>query len=188
MRITLMSVIGLCILVVGPFIFHFWKVGISGDPKDWAQFSGYVGGVISPALSFAGLVMVVRTFELAETRRSEDLFVGALKELSSARAAAITAYDEAKKVTSPTTFEQILRFSLDLPPDSATWLFGYRGALLNLEVLLNRLPEKSKQFLRPMLRSKFDAGESALLRACIPMKSAIPNLLELFGSDTDAKN
>ncbi len=47
--------------VIALYFVNFWGTGLSGDPKDWADFGTYVGGVLSPVFAAAAAILALTT-------------------------------------------------------------------------------------------------------------------------------
>lgn len=61
-------------IVIGTYIFQFYfrlKYGLSVKASDWVDFSDYVGGLVSPILSFMSLVLLIRSLNLQNQANKE---------------------------------------------------------------------------------------------------------------------
>ncbi|WP_444492660.1 hypothetical protein [Vibrio sp. YIC-376] len=61
-------------IVIASYVFQFYfnlGYGISKDASDWVNFSDYVGGLISPLLSFISLVLLIQSLNLQNQANKE---------------------------------------------------------------------------------------------------------------------
>lgn len=66
--------LGLVIIVIGAYVFQFHirlKYGFSIKASDWVDFSDYVGGLVSPILSFFSLILLIRSLNLQNQANKE---------------------------------------------------------------------------------------------------------------------
>jgi hypothetical protein len=64
----------LMLIVIGSYTMQFYfnlGYGVSDKASDWVDFSGYVGGLISPLLSFVSLVLLIQSLNLQNQANKE---------------------------------------------------------------------------------------------------------------------
>lgn len=75
-RLTVIMIIAalLILIVVGFYFCKFGRNGLSGNPSDWSNFGGYIGGTLSPILAFFSFLALCHTIRLQnkQLQLSED--------------------------------------------------------------------------------------------------------------------
>ncbi|MDO6611398.1 hypothetical protein Q4601_14390 [Shewanella sp. 1_MG-2023] len=55
------------LIIIISYIFNFYTIleySVSHKPEDWSHFSSYVGGILSPALTFISLALLIKSLNL----------------------------------------------------------------------------------------------------------------------------
>lgn len=105
------------LVAVGAYVIRFWGRP-PGDTGDWAQFGDYLGGVVTPIVSVATLVLVARTLQL----QHDELKV-AINELTrAAEAQEAQAKIDARRSFDAMFFDQLAHFRKTVKALDATSL------------------------------------------------------------------
>ena len=56
--------LALTAIAIGLYAQQFWSYELSDDPNEWAQLGDYIGGTLNPILSFASVLLIVRSLDL----------------------------------------------------------------------------------------------------------------------------
>lgn len=72
---TIALLFGLACLLVSllPWIYVFHSFPISKNTSNWSDFGSYIGGIISPILSFASIVFVLITIKKTQENHAEQI-------------------------------------------------------------------------------------------------------------------
>lgn len=72
---TLALIFGLICLLVSlfPWIYVFHSFPISKNTSNWSDFGSYIGGIISPILSFASIIFVLVTIKKTQENHAEQI-------------------------------------------------------------------------------------------------------------------
>jgi len=172
LRFGLICAAAIAIVVIAyiyAFAFHF-KVPISEDPSHWGALGDYLGGILNPLLSFASILLIIRTIDLQ--RESNGMLKA---ELDVARRdSKLRALDGKLQTLIAAQSEELKRFKLNfLLEDGTADVVDGVTAILRLEELLIDALERGSNPNFELLLSHVDTEDSllgALRRFYIPLR------------------
>lgn len=168
------------------FAFHF-NLPISGDPSNWGALGDYLGGVLNPLLSFASILLIIRTIHLQ--RESNDVVRAELD--SAKRESKLRALDGKLQLLIAAQSEELkkFKFRFQLADGTIEVKDGVTAILSFEELILNALEEgKSPNF--ELLLQHLDSEDSllgALRRFYIPLRTISQDLSDSNGFSKDVR-
>lgn len=183
LRLGLICATAIILVVVSyvyAFAFHF-KLSISEDPSHWGAFGDYLGGTLNPLLSFASILLIIRTVHLQ--RESNDVLRAELD--STKRESKLRALDGKLQLLIAAQSEELKKFKLifHLEDGTADVQKGVT-AILHLEELILGAIESGKNPNLELLLKHLDSEDSllsALRRFYIPLRTISQDLSDTNG-------
>ncbi|KGM22223.1 hypothetical protein [Stenotrophomonas maltophilia] len=157
------------------FAFHF-KLPVSGDPSHWGALGDYVGGILNPGLSFASILLIIRTIQLQ--RESNDVLRAELD--TTRRESKLRALDGKLQLLIAAQSEELKNFKLSFKlADGTMNIRNGVAAILYLEELILDCLEKGGSPNFELLLEHLDFEDSllgALRRFYIPLRTIVQDL------------
>lgn len=172
------------VLAIAPYIYAFafhFNHTISSSPSDWGALGDYIGGIVNPLLSFASIILIIRTVQLQ--RDAND----ALKEdLETAKQESkLRAFDAKLSSLISVQHEQLKSFKLEFSSVNGEH-YELEGvtAILELEDLISSILDNGIAPNLELLLRHLDSRDSlltAIRRFYIPLRMISIDLSDLNG-------
>jgi len=162
------------------FAFYF-KLPISGDPSHWGALGDYLGGTLNPLLSFASILLIIRTIHLQ--RESNEVLRAELE--SAKRESKLRALDGKLQLLIAAQSEELRNFKLRF--QSADGTIEVKDGVTAILCLEERILDSLKKGKSPnveLLLEHFDSEDSllgALRRFYIPLRTILQDLSDSNG-------